>query len=234
MWWLRFNPGSTARAVGALNCCVSSSQFYFFETGSNVSQEAIHYFFFKVICVCQHSCALVMCRGQSLALRRCFLSSVGIPGAEWTQTVRLSPLSHLQVFITLRNLYFCLDSDLQVALVDSWYLLAVCACNFSLASFILLAKSLADSASSDFSQCIVSSEECASAYVGTPSQGDKTLNLWCFGLGFPTLLLFKVFQTTCQQILCSLEKQNICRLCYIIWTPLKQDRIYKSQRLSIL
>ena len=54
-------------------------------------------------------------------------------------------LSDLIYFVTLRKSHFWLDSDLEVEALreDSLRLLAICSWRFSLASFILLAKSLA-------------------------------------------------------------------------------------------
>ena len=54
------------------------------------------------------------------------------------------------LFVTLRTSHFWLDSDSEVEALreDSLRLLAICSCRFSLASFILLAKSLAYSAAS--------------------------------------------------------------------------------------
>ena len=72
-------------------------------------------------------------------------------------------MSDLIYLFTLRTSHFWLDSEVEALREDSLHLLAICSCCFSLASFILLAKSLAYSAASSlFFLVSVSSEQ----YVG--------------------------------------------------------------------
>ena len=50
------------------------------------------------------------------------------------------------LFVSLRTSHFWLDSEVEALREDSLRLLAICSCRFSLASFILLAKRLANPA----------------------------------------------------------------------------------------
>ena len=112
------------------------------------------------------------------------------------------------LFVTLRTPHFWLDSDLEVEALreDSLRLLAICSCRFSLASFILLAKSLAYSAASSLFFLVRCFFRAIRRHLCCRTRG--VTRCWILGalvLGFlPSL--FRGFHTTYWQISSSLER----------------------------
>ena len=96
------------------------------------------------------------------------------------------------LLVTLRTSHFWLDSDLEVEALreDSLRLLAICSCRFSLASFILLAKSLAYFCSLFFIfLSTMFPQSIMPAFVLQNSWSHETLNLGCFSPRFLTVFV---------------------------------------------
>ena len=93
------------------------------------------------------------------------------------------------LFVTLRTSHFWLDSALEALREDSLHLLAICSCHFSLASFILLAKSLVYSAASSLFFLVRCFFRAICRRLCCRTHGHETLNLGCFGPRFLTIFV---------------------------------------------
>ena len=125
------------------------------------------------------------------------------------------------LFVTVRTSHFWLDSDLEVEALreDSLQLLAVCSWHFSLASFILLAKSLAYSAASPLFFVVRCFFRAIHRRLSCRTRG--VTRCWILGalvLGFlPSL--FRGFLTTYWWTSSSLERLKNLQILLALWGP---------------
>ena len=133
-----------------------------------------------------------------------------------SQEGRVDVWSYL--FVTLRTSHFWLDSEVEALREDSLRLLAICSCRFSLASFILLAKSLAYSAASSLFFLVGCFFRAIRRRLCCRTHG--VTRCWILGalvLGFlPSL--FMGFRTTYWQI-SSLERLKNLRILLALFGP---------------